>query len=115
MHSALDCIGLITNGAVRDIAGMAEGFQVLHGGVAPNRADYHRVDFGCEVNVAGLYARTDTLVHADVNGAVAVPPELVPQILEAAAAIVAKEQAIVDFCRDPAVTPESFKRFWREG
>ena len=32
MHSALGCIGLVTNGAVRDVAGMAEGFQVLCGG-----------------------------------------------------------------------------------
>ena len=115
MHSVLGCIGLITNGAVRDVTGMADGFQALYGGLAPNRADYHRVDFGCEVNVAGLYARTDTLIHADVNGAVAVSPEQVPQVLEAAAAIVSKEQAIIDFCRDPGVTAEGFKRFWREG
>ena len=115
MHSALGCIGLITNGAVRDVAGMVEGFQVLHGGIRPNRADYHRVDFDCEVNVAGLYARSDTLIHADVNGAVVVPPELVPQILEAAVAITRKEQAIIDFCRDPDVTAERFKRFWRGG
>ena len=115
MHNALGCIGLITNGAVRDIAGMAEGFQVLHGGVAPSRADYHRVDFDCEINVAGLYARTDTLVHADANGAVAVPLEHVPQILEAAAAITRKEQAIIDVCRDPAFTVDGFKRFWSEG
>ena len=115
MHGVLGCIGLVTNGAVRDVAGMAEGFQVLCGGIAPNRAGFHRADFDCEVNVAGLYARTDTLIHADVNGAVAVSPEHVPQILEAAAAIVKKEQKIIDFCRDPGVTAESFKRFWREG
>ena len=115
MHSALGCIGLITNGAVRDVAGMAEGFQVLCGGIAPNRAGFHRADFGGEVNVAGLYARTDTLIHADVNGAVAVPPALVPQILEAAAKTVTKEQAIIDFCRGPGVTVESFKRFWSQG
>ena len=115
MHSALGCIGLVTNGAVRDVAGMAEGFQVLHGGIRPNRADYHRVDFDCEVNVAGLYARTDTLIHADVNGAVVVPPNLIPQILEAAVEVTKKEQAIIDFCRDPDVTVDSFKRFWRGG
>ena len=115
MHSALGCIGLVTNGAVRDVAGMAEGFQVLHGGIRPNRAHYHRVDFDCEVNVAGLYARTDTLIHADVNGAVVVPPDMVPQILEAAVEVTRKEQAIIDFCRDPDVTVESFKRFWRGG
>ena len=115
MHSVLGCIGLLTNGAVRDVAGMAEGFQVLCGGIAPNRAGFHRVDLGCEINVAGLYARTDTLIHADVNGAVVVPPELVPEILEAAAAVTSKEQKIIDFCRDPGVTAESFKRFWREG
>ncbi len=115
MHSVLGCIGLLTNGAVRDVAGMAEGFQVLCGGIAPNRAGFHRVDFDCEINVAGLYARTDTLIHADVNGAVVVPLELVPEILEAAAAVTKKEQKIIDFCRDPGVTAESFKRFWREG
>ena len=115
MHSALGCIGLITNGAVRDVAGMAEGFQVLHGGIRPNRADYHRVDFDCEVNVAGLYARTDTLIHADVNGAVVVPPNLIPQILEAAVEVTKKEQASIDCCRDPDVTVDSFKRFWRGG
>ena len=115
MHSVLGCIGLLTNGAVRDVAGMAEDFQVLCGGIAPNRAGFHRADFDCEVNVAGLYARTDTLIHADVNGAVAVSPEHVPQILEAAAAVTEKEQAIIDFCRDPDVTVESFKRFWRGG
>ena len=115
MHSVLGCVGLITNGAVRDVAGMAEGFQALYGGLAPNRADYHRAAFDCEVNVAGLYARTGTLIHADVNGAVVVPPELVPQILEAAAEVTSKEQAIIDFCRDPNVTADSFKRFWRGG
>ena len=115
MHSVLGCIGLLTNGAVRDVAGMAEGFQVLCGGIAPNRAGFHRVDFDCEINVAGLYARTDTLIHADVNGAVVVPPALVPDILEAAVAVTRKEQKIIDFCRDPDVTAESFKRFWREG
>ena len=115
MHSVLGCIGLLTNGAVRDVAGMAEGFQVLCSGIAPNRAGFHRVDFGCEINVAGLYARTDTLIHADVNGAVVVPPALVPEILEAAVEVTKKEQKIIDFCRDPDVTAESFKRFWREG
>ena len=115
MHSVLGCIGLLTNGAVRDVAGMAEGFQVLCGGIAPNRAGFHRADFDCEVNVAGLYARTDTLIHADANGAVVVPPELAPRILEAAAEVTKKEQAIIDFCRGPNVTVESFKRFWRGG
>ena len=115
MHSVLGCIGLLTNGAVRDVAGMAEGFQVLCGGIAPNRAGFHRADFNCEVNVAGLYARTDTLIHADANGAVVVPPDLVPQILEAAVEVTRKEQAIIDFCRDPNVTVEGFKRFWSGG
>ena len=43
------------------------------------------------------------------------PPEHVPAILEAADAIAKKEQAIIDFCRDPSVTAETFKQFWREG
>jgi len=114
MHKALGCVGLITNGAVRDTAGMAEGFQVLHGGIAPSRASWHRVDFDCEVNVAGLYARTGTLIHADGNGAVAVPPACVPALLEAAEGIVRKEEAIVSFCKNPDFTLEGFKRFWAE-
>ena len=113
MHSVLGCIGLLTNGAVRDVAGMAEGFQVLCGGIAPNRAGFHRVDLGCEINVAGLYARTDTLIHADVNGAVVVPLDAVRGVLGKLDLMVRKEAVILEAARRPDATVEMIKDAWQ--
>ncbi len=109
MHAALGCLGLVTNGAVRDVAGMADGFQVLHAGVAPARGHHHRAAFDCEVNVAGMYARTDDVIHADRNGAAVVPRDRIAEVVEAADAIAHAEQALIDYCQSAAFTVDGLK------
>jgi regulator of RNase E activity RraA len=40
VHKALGCLGTVTNGSIRDIAAVAEGFQMLAGSVAPSHPMY---------------------------------------------------------------------------
>ena len=42
VHKALGCLGTVTNGSIRDLAAVAEGFQMLAGSIAPSHA-YVRV------------------------------------------------------------------------
>ena len=58
VHKALGCLGAVTNGSVRDLDLLADGFQVLAGVVAPSHGFIHLVDYGGAVSVAG---RLDTL------------------------------------------------------
>ena len=44
VHKALGCLGVVTNGSIRDIPMIAPGFQMLAGSIAPSHAYVHVVD-----------------------------------------------------------------------
>ena len=69
VHKALGCLGVITDGSIRDIPQWAPGFQALAGSIGPSHAWVHAESFGGEVRVAGMTVRSDDLIHADSHGA----------------------------------------------
>lgn len=113
MHKAMGCIGLVTDGAVRDMEAFVEGFQALSGGVAPSHGYYHIPAFGCEVNVAGMMVQSGDLIHADLHGAVIIPPEHAQAVVEASAALLQREKVIIDACKKPDFTVADLKTAWR--
>ena len=48
IHKALGCLGVVTNGSIRDIPMIAPGFQMLAGSIAPSHAYVHVEDFGVD-------------------------------------------------------------------
>ena len=50
VHKALGCLGTVTNGSIRDIAQVAEGFQMLAGSISPSHAYVHVEEFGVPVS-----------------------------------------------------------------
>ena len=54
IHKALGCLGVVTNGSIRDIPMIAPGFQMLAGSLAPSHAYTHVEDFGVPVTVHGM-------------------------------------------------------------
>ena len=87
VHKALGCLGTVTNGSVRDIPMIPDGFQMLAGSISPSHAYVHVVEFGGEVNVHGMATRSGDLVHADRHGAVGVPPDKISAMISAAEAL----------------------------
>jgi len=113
VHQALGCVGVITNGSVRDIPQMAPGFFVLAGSVMPSHVHADIADFNCPVTVRGMQVRPGDLIHADRHGAVVIPLSLAAAITAAAALLARKERVILDACRAPefstAAIREAFK------
>ena len=101
IHRGLGLKGCITNGSFRDIPDSAKGFQILGGKVGPSHAHVHVVDFGGQVNVAGLVARHDDVIHADRHGAVMVPRDAVRKIPEVVALLQRREKVILDAAKAP--------------
>jgi regulator of RNase E activity RraA len=65
---ALGCIGYVTNGAVRDLAGIERtGFHLFARGVSVSHAYAHVVDFGEPVEVGGLRVNPGDLLHGDAT------------------------------------------------
>lgn len=108
--SALGCVGAITNGAVRDLPALSKaGFHSFAGSTAVSHAYSHIVEFGQPVEIGGLTIRTGDLLHADVHGVLSVPLEIAGRVAEAADAIVAREQRVIDLCRSDAFSVEKLQ------
>src|SRR6187402_2922605 len=109
VHKALGCLGVITDGSIRDIPQWAPGFQALAGSIAPSHAWVHAESFGGEVRVAGMTARSDDLIHADQHGAIVIPLDIAAKIPEAAELCGRRETPILDIARSPDFTLEKLK------
>jgi regulator of RNase E activity RraA len=101
IHLGLGCVGVITDGGVRDLPDIAPGFQMLADRVIPSHAFVHVVDFGRPVNVAGMRVRDGDLIHADQHGAVVIPHDVATGVKAAALQIVRRERVIIEAARQP--------------
>ena len=96
---ALGCVGVVTNGAVRDLREVGKtGFQAFAGNVSVSHAYAHVFDFGGPVEVGGLKVRPGELIHGDLNGVHSVPVEILPSVLSAADEIVQKRRHLTELC-----------------
>ena len=109
VHKALGCLGTITNGSIRDIPMIAEGFQMLAGSIVPSHAFVHVVDFRVDVTIHGMAVKSGDLVHADRHGAVVVPVETIDAMQKAADDLAAREAKIIAAARAPDVTVDKIK------
>ena len=97
---ALGCVGVVTNGAVRDLNVIeGSGFQMFAGNVSVSHAYAHIFDFGGPVDVARMQIRPGDLLHADRHGVLSVPQEIADRIPPVATEIKERRHRIVDTCR----------------
>src|SRR5207244_8296099 len=114
VHKGLGCLGVITDGSVRDLDAMASGFFVLAGSIMPSHAHVHLVDFGGTVSVAGMTVSPSDVLHADRHGAVVIPPEAVKQIPAAVALIARREKVIIDASKAPGFSVARLRQAFDE-
>lgn len=109
VHKALGCLGVVTDGCIRDIPDWADGFQALAGSIKPSHAHVHAVDYGCQVMISGMIVNHGDLIHADQHGAVVIPLEVAREVPAAAGRIAAKEKIVLDVVKSPDFTFEKLR------
>jgi len=108
--SALECVGAVTNGAVRDVPAVQSfGFHLFAGSLSVSHAYVHIVDFGTPVEIGGLEVQPGDLLHGDLHGVLSVPKDLAEKIPVAAAHIVERERRVLEFCRSGAFSLERLR------
>jgi regulator of RNase E activity RraA len=115
VHQKLGSLGVVTNGAIRDLDFIAPGFQLLGGKISPSHAFVHIVDVGVEVNVFGLTVRHHDLIHADRHGAVVIPAHLAARMPHAIQVMIQREQLIMAAARQPGFSVEDIRRAMDKG
>ncbi len=114
IHRGLGCLGVITDGSIRDLEDVAEDFQLLAGRIGPSHAYVHVVDYGAPVTVAGMAVREGDLIHADQHGAVVIPVDVADQVEAAADLIAKRERVIIDAAKQPGFDIDKLKAAWSE-
>jgi 4-hydroxy-4-methyl-2-oxoglutarate aldolase len=113
IHQRLECVGVVTNGHVRDIDEVrALGFHLFAAGLCVSHAYVDLVDFGAPVEVGGLTVQTGDLLHADKHGVLAVPKEIVAALPDAVKTILDREQKILGHCKSDSFCLEELKRLF---
>jgi regulator of RNase E activity RraA len=105
IHKALGCIGLVTNGGVRDMDEVrALDFQFYASTVLVSHAYVHLVAIDVPVSVGGMVVHPGDLIHADKHGAQVIPHDIAAEIPAAVAKIAANEARIIQTCQSPDFT-----------
>jgi 4-hydroxy-4-methyl-2-oxoglutarate aldolase len=107
---ALQCVGVVTNGSVRDIpAAESAGFHYFAGSVTVSHAYVHIVEIGKPVQVGGLKIQSGDLLHGDVHGVQSIPLDIAGQVPAVAARIAAKEKELIALCQSPEFSLEKLR------
>jgi regulator of RNase E activity RraA len=112
IHRGFGCLGLITDGSVRDLPDIAEGFQMLADRVGPSHAFVHPVDWGRPVTVAGMRVASGDLIHADQHGAVVIPWDVAADVAGAARDIAKREAVIISAAKEPGFDMARLRKAW---
>lgn len=112
IHKGFGLSGTLTNGVMRDLDDMAEGYPVIAGSIGPSHGFVHVTDLGMPVTVFGLTVKQGDLIHADRHGAVVVPPEVVNQLADAIRKMQDTEQLILGPARETGFDFAAFEVAW---
>ena len=114
VHKGLGLAGAVTNGVMRDLDVMDEGFPVLAGSIGPSHAFVHVVEIGTPVEVMGMRVEQGELIHADRHGALVIPSEVVPDLKKSIDKVVETESIVLGPARKPGFDIERLEEVWAE-
>ncbi|HWH68339.1 MAG TPA: RraA family protein [Candidatus Sulfotelmatobacter sp.] len=107
---ALHCVGVVTNGSVRDIpSAESAGFHFFAGSISVSHAYIHIVEMGQPVEIGGLNIQSGDLLHGDLHGVQSIPLDIAARVPAVAAKIAAQEQALIALCRSPEFSLEKLR------
>ena len=112
IHKGFGLSGALTNGVVRDLGDLPQGFPVIAGSVGPSHGFVHVRSIGQPVRVMGLEVHHGDLVHADRHGAVVVPPDVTGSLANAIRKLQETERLVLDPARAPGFDFTDFEVAW---
>ena len=112
IHKGFDLSGTLTNGVMRDLGDMADGYPVIAGSIGPSHGFVHVTELGTPVTIFGMTVNQGDLIHADRHGAVVIPPEVVDLLSEAIQKMQDTEQLVLGPAKQPGFDFDKFEAAW---
>ncbi|UWR99385.1 RraA family protein [Phaeobacter inhibens] len=112
VHKGFGISGALTNGVMRDLGDLPEGFPMIAGSIGPSHGFVHVKEIATPVTVFGLQIRDGDLVHADRHGALVIPPAVLPYLEGAIRKLLETEKLVLDPARKEGFDFEAFETAW---
>ncbi|MCY4462982.1 MAG: RraA family protein [Albidovulum sp.] len=113
VHKAFGIAGVVTDGLVRDLGELPDGFPIVAAEIGVSHAFVHVVEIDTPVSVFGMEVNPGDLIHADIHGAVVVPREAEPKLAAAVAEMIETESIVLGPARNAdGYDFETFRKSW---
>ncbi|MEM6826024.1 MAG: RraA family protein [Pseudomonadota bacterium] len=114
VHKGLGLAGAVTNGVVRDLDVLDDGFSVLAGSIGPSHGYVHCVEIGTPVNILGMRVAQGELIHADRHGSLVIPEAVIDRLESAIRAVIDREAIVLGPAREPGFNIERLEEAWAQ-
>ena len=114
VHKGLGMRGAVTNGVVRDLDVMDEGFPGLAGSGGPSHGFVHVLKIGDPVEVMNMSVCQGDLIHADRHGALVIPTGVVSLLKNAIEKVIDSEAIVLVPAREPGFNIEKLEEVWAQ-
>lgn len=114
VHKGLGVLGALTNGVMRDLGDLEEGFPVISGSIGPSHAFVHVTEIGTDVSIFDLTIKNGDLIHADRHGALVIPTYVIPILEDSIKELLRTENLILGPAREPGFNFEKLEKAWTE-
>ncbi|WP_323770746.1 RraA family protein [Antarctobacter sp.] len=104
--------GAVTNGVMRDLDDMPQGFPVLAGAIGPSHGFVHVQEIGTPVQVFGMTVHEGDLIHADRHGAVNIPSDVQDTLIAALDRLLSSEAIVLYPLQEGPVDFAQFEALW---
>ena len=110
IHGALDCVGTVTDGGVRDLDEMRElSFNAFASDVLVSHAYVHLIDVGVPVTVGGLKVNMGDIILGDQHGVMSIPPDIAADVPAAVKRVEDREREMISLCQADDFTVDKLK------
>ncbi len=112
VHKGFGLAGALTNGVMRDLGDLPEGFPVIAGSIGPSHGFVHVREIATPVTIFGLRVKDGDLVHADRHGALVIPSAYLDELGPAISKLLETEKIVLSAAGEQDFDFESFETAW---
>jgi regulator of RNase E activity RraA len=112
IHKGLGMSGAFTNGVMRDLGDLPDGFPVLAGSIGPSHGFVHIKEIGTPVTIFALTVTDGDLIHADRHGAVVIPTSVINTLEASIHKLLETEQLILGPAKRDDFDIDTFETAW---
>ena len=112
VHKSFGISGALTNGVMRDLGDLPDGFPVIAGSIGPSHMFTHVKTIGEGANIFGMEVKEGALLHADQHGAIVIPDNVISDLYSAINTLLKTEKLILEPSKKGPMSFKEFEEAW---